>query len=161
MEYTLKNGAKVVIRHPDAEDAQGIISVISTADTESRFCAREPGEFQYTVEREREIIAYRTNSPDEAWFVAEYDGKLVGDGSVCRVGTKSRFRNRAKVGFIILNAYCGLGKGGKLMLECIGWCKEHGITQLELDVVTTNERAIRMYEGFGFEPVGTMPHPPR
>ena len=50
-----------------------------------------------------------------------------------------------------------MGIGGKLMLECLNWCKEHHILQVELDVVTTNERAISMYRGFGFEVVGTLP----
>lgn len=34
-------------------------------------------------------------------------------------------------------------------------CKEHGVTQIELDVVKNNERALKMYQGFGFKIVGT------
>lgn len=43
------------------------------------------------------------------------------------------------------------------MQECIKWCKERNVTQLELDVVKENDRAIKMYQGFGFEITGTIP----
>ena len=44
------------------------------------------------------------------------------------------------------------------MEECIKWCKEHDIEQVELDVVKDNERALQMYQGFGFEIVGILPN---
>lgn len=37
MEYLLKNGKNVVIRKPQPEDAEGIIHVMSIADTETLF----------------------------------------------------------------------------------------------------------------------------
>jgi len=44
------------------------------------------------------------------------------------------------------------------MQECINWCKEQGVEQLELEVVTQNSRAISMYKSFGFEIYGTKKH---
>ena len=41
------------------------------------------------------------------------------------------------------------------MEECIKWCRKMGVTQIELDVVKNNERALKMYKGFGFEIIGT------
>ena len=52
MEYKLKNGKNVNIRIPRIEDAQEIINVISTADRETLFLARNPGEFHPTLEKE-------------------------------------------------------------------------------------------------------------
>ena len=43
------------------------------------------------------------------------------------------------------------------MEECLKWCVENNVTQVELDVVATNQRALTMYKNFGFEVVGTMP----
>lgn len=43
-----------------------------------------------------------------------------------------------------------------MMQECIKWAKEHNVEQLELDVVTENQRAVKMYKNFGFKTVGTM-----
>lgn len=42
------------------------------------------------------------------------------------------------------------------MEECIAWCRSKGVTQLELDVVKENNRAIKMYQGFGFQITGTI-----
>ena len=42
--------------------------------------------------------------------------------------------------------------------ECIKWCKEKGVEQLELEVVTQNSRAISMYKNLGFEVYGTKKH---
>ena len=156
MHYSLKNGASVIIRKPTAKDAQDIISIISTADTETMFLARNPGEFCTTVEREGAIIEGVLNDADSTWFVAEYESRLVGQCSVGLVRRYQRYRHRAEVAFVILNDYQSLGIGGRMMEECIKWCREKNVTQLELDVVTTNQKALSMYQGFGFEVTGTM-----
>lgn len=92
---------------------------------------------------------------DVQWFVAEYEGSVVGQCSVGLVRRNARYRHRAAVAFVLLQKFCGLGIGGKMMEECVRWCKGKGVTQLELDVVKTNERAVQMYRGFGFEIIGT------
>lgn len=157
MEYQLKNGKTVTIRKPKPEDAESIINVMSIADIETRFLARNPGEFCTPVEREKEIINNVLNDNDVEWFVAEYESKVVGQCSVGLVRRTARYRHRAEVAFVILQEYCNLGIGGKMMEECINWCKAKNVTQMELDVVKENERAIKMYQGFGFEINGTIP----
>lgn len=157
MEYKLKNGKKIVIRKPVVSDAEDIISIISTADTETLFLARNPGEFCPTVQKEESVIDGILSDTDSTWFVAEYEGKLVGQCSVRLIRRYQRYRHRAEVAFVVLKEYCDLGIGGKMMEECIRWCKEKKITQIELDVVTTNERAVTMYQNFGFEVTGTLP----
>lgn len=157
MTYTLKNGKTVTIRKPTVQDAEGIISIISTADTESLFLAREPGEFCTPVEREKAVIQNVLNDEDSEWFVAEYEGKLVGQCSVGLVRRNLRYRHRAEAAFVIVKEYQGMGIGGKMMQECIRWCEDKKVAQMELDVVTANERALAMYRGFGFEVIGTMP----
>ena len=47
------------------------------------------------------------------------------------------------------------GIGKKMMHECIKWCEEKGVEQLELEVVTQNNRAVSMYENLGFQIYGT------
>lgn len=157
MRYTLKNQTTVTIRKPTVKDAQAIVSIISSADTETMFLARNPGEFCTTAEREEAIIESVLTDEDSAWFVAEYEGRLVGQCSVGLVRRYQRYRHRAEVAFVILKDYQGLGIGGKMMEECIKWCREKKVTQIELDVVATNQKALSMYRGFGFEVTGTLP----
>ncbi len=40
------------------------------------------------------------------------------------------------------------------MQGAIDWCRMKGVEQLELDVVTGNDRALAMYKSFGFEVCG-------
>ena len=155
MEYVLRNGKNVIVRKPNEDDAEALINVMTTADTETLFLARNPGEFCTPVEKEKQIIKNVLADNDVEWFVAEYENKVIGQCSVGLVRRTARYRHRAEVAFVILQDYCNLGIGGKMMEECIKWCKEHGITQIELDVVKNNERALKMYQGFGFEIIGT------
>lgn len=156
MDYILKNGKKVVIRKPQVDDAESIIHIISVADTETLFLARNPGEFSTTIEREKTVIQSILEDSHVAWYVAEIDGKVVGQCSVGLVRRNARYHHRAEVAFVILNEYCNLGIGGKMMLECINWCRDMGVTQIELVVVRENKRAVKMYEDFGFEITGTI-----
>lgn len=158
MEYRLRNGKSVVIRNVVAWDAEAVIHIISTADRESKFLARNPGELSITVEKERELIQGMLSDDNSEWYIAEYDQKAIGQCSVGLIRKNERFRHRAGVAFVILEEYCNLGIGGKMMEECIKWCKDKGVTQIELEVVKGNDRAIKMYQDFGFEIVGTMPN---
>lgn len=153
MEYVLKNGKTVLVRAPRAEDAEALVTLMQTADAQTRFLARNPGEFITTVAEERAIIEKNTGS----WFVAEYEGKIVGQCSVNFVRMRQRYLHRAMVAFTVLKDYWGLGIGGRMMQECLRWCESNGVEQVELDVVAENERALNMYKNFGFEIVGTLP----
>ncbi len=158
MKYSLKNGKSVTIRKPEVDDAEEIISVISIADEETVFLARNPGEFQSTLENEKNVIREVLNSTDIEWFIAEFEDKVVGQCSVGLVRGYQRYRHRAGVAFVLLEEYCNIGIGGKMMEECLKWCNENNVTQVELDVVKNNERALKMYQNFGFEIVGTIPN---
>ena len=157
MEYTLKNGKTVIIRKPTLDDAQAIIDIISVADTETKFLSRNPEEFKVTEEQEKEFIRNILEDNDQDWFVAEYDRQVVGQCSVGLIRKTERYRHRAEVTFVILKKYCGMGIGGKLMQQCINWCKDRNVTQIELNVVADNKQAINMYESFGFKTTGTVP----
>lgn len=157
MEHKLKNGKNIIIRKPVVEDAEAIINLISAADKETKFLARNPGEFSVTVEQEKTFITNILNDNGTEWFVAEHNGNVIGNCSVGLVGKSERLRHRAVVTFVLSKEYCGMGIGGKLMQQCIAWCKENKVTQIELEVVANNKRAINMYEGFGFKVTGTIP----
>ena len=79
MDYILKNGSTVTIRPPRVDDAAALIDLFTTADAETPFLGRNPGEFQYTVEEERHILENVLKENNSAWFVAEYQGKYSDD----------------------------------------------------------------------------------
>ncbi len=158
VEYKLKDGKKIIIREPMIDDAENIISLITKADIESLFLAREPGEFSTTLEREKEIIESIIKDTDSMWFVAEHDKKIVGQCSVGLIKRYLRYRHRAEIAFVIIDDYCNLGIGGKMMEQCLSWCQMHNIEQVELKVVSSNERAIKLYQNFDFKIIATIPN---
>ncbi len=157
MKYILKNGKTIVIRKVVVNDASSIINIISTADIETKFLARNPGEFCITEEQEKNFIRQILNNDNKEWYVVEYEGKIVGQCSVGLVSEYERYTHRAEASFVILKNFCGLGIGGKLMQECINWCNEKNVIQIELRVIADNKKAIDVYEAFGFNTIGTIP----
>ena len=157
MTYQLKNGETVTIRVPSPEDAAGLMHILTTADTESPFLIRNPGEFDCTEEQEAALVQSVLNDPGRQWYVAEYRGKLVGQSSAALVNRRQRCLHRGMVGFVLLKECWGLGIGSIMMENCLAWCREQGIEQVELEVVAGNERALRMYRRFGFQVTGTRP----
>jgi len=157
-ECILKDGQKLIVRTPEEGDAQGLINLIQTVDSETKFLAREPGEFNFTLEQETEFIRNNMNNENNLFLIAEIDGSIIGNCSVGIVMNNRRFLHRAALGIAVRRDYWNMGIGRNLMQECIKWCSEKGVEQLELEVVTQNNRAVSMYQSFGFEIYGTKKH---
>jgi RimJ/RimL family protein N-acetyltransferase len=157
-QFTLKNEETVLIRRLDVSDAAAMMDLMKTVVTETRFLGREPGEFTFTLEEEREIIKNKSQDPHSLWLTAEINGRLVASWSVGGIGNRKRFQHRASMGITILKEYWGLGLGSILMREGIAWCRKSGLEQIELDVVADNTRAIALYKKAGFEISGTKKH---
>lgn len=156
--YELKDGKKLIIRNPKLGDEEGLINQMKTVDNETRFLAREPGEFDFTLEQEREFIKNTMNNEHMQFLIGEIDGKIIANCSVGIISNNKRYRHRATMGIAICKEYWNKGIGKMMMHECIKWCKDKEIEQLELEVVTQNNRAISMYKSFGFQIYGTKKH---
>lgn len=154
-EYLLKDGQQFIVRAPKVNDAQGLIEQLKTVDTETKFLAREPGEFNFTIEQEEEFIKSSIANENSQFIVGEIDGNIIANCSVEIVMNNKRFLHRASMGITVRKAYWNRGIGKIMMKECIDWCKQKGVEQLELEVVAQNSRAISMYESFGFQQYGT------
>lgn len=157
-EYELKDGQKLIVRTPEIGDEEGLINLMQAVDGETKFLAREPGEFNFTQEQERKFISNIINSENSLFLVAELNGRIIANCSVGIVSNNKRFLHRASMGITVIKDYWNKGIGKNLMQECIEWCKEKGVEQLELEVVTQNNRAISMYQYFGFDIYGTKKH---
>lgn len=157
-DYILKDGQKLTVRIPEVSDAQGLINQMQAVDKETKFLAREPGEFNFTLEQESEFIRNSMNDENSHFLLGEINGRIIANCSVGLVMNKKRYLHRATMGIVVGKDYWNKGIGKKMMLECIKWCREKGIEQLELEVITQNNRAISMYESFGFEIYGTKKH---
>lgn len=157
-EYLLKGDRQLVVRTPELEDAEGLIDQMKIVDRETKFLAREPDEFNFTVEQERDFIRNCRHNEKICFLVGVLDGKIVSNCSVGLVMNNKRYLHRATMGIVVKKECWHMGIGKIMMQACIQWCKEKDVEQLELEVVTQNERAISMYKHFGFEIYGERKH---
>ncbi len=151
---TLKDGREVVVRSISPEDAEKMIAFVQGSDTESRFLAREPGEFTMTAAQERDFIRARLEDTRSLWLVAEVEGEIVASCNAGALRNLQRFRHRALLAVAVRQAFWRHGIGRRMMAETLRWCKENGFEQAELDVVADNDAATAMYESLGFETTG-------
>lgn len=88
---------------------------------------------------------------DDYVLVAELDGKVVGMVGV-HPFKSARQRHTACLGMMVRTEYQGQGIGKKLLENILdladNWLM---LVRIELDVTSDNERAIHLYNSFGFE----------
>ena len=64
----------------------------------------------------------------------------------------------ATIGVTVLRDYWNLGIGSAMLFELIQIAQTHGTEIVELEVAEGNERAIGLYEKFGFRVVSEKPN---
>ena len=154
----LKNGKTCVLRSVEPEDAERMIAYMKIMLGETPFLMRTPEEFDYTVEGEADVLRKRRDDPRALMIVAEADGEIIAASDVTPMGAKSRTLHRATLGMSVRKDYWSMGIGSVMMERLISHARQSGFEQIELEVVSTNRRAINLYTKFGFQVYGTRPH---
>ena len=158
IEYTLKDGRKLILRNAKESDAQEMLAFRVKSIGESDFLMQYPEEMaDYGIDKQLAFINRMIESPKDKMFTAIVDGKIAGTGQVS-FNTRIKTKHRANIGIALLKEYWGLGIGSAIFTEIIKSATEYGgITQLELEVVEGNNRAMALYKKFGFETVAEIP----
>ncbi len=90
-----------------------------------------------------------TLGPDTHVLVAEVDGKMV--GALHMQAFSGKRRHVASIGLMVHDGYSGRGVGKSLMRRMLDIADNHlDIKRLELELMESNGRALRLYESFGF-----------
>lgn len=152
-DYKL-GGKAVTLRNAEPDDAPELIALVNAFDGESTFLSREPGEFDMTEEKERAFLLECKENPDALYLVAEAGGRIVGTTNAQRMDRR-RYRHVAGLGLAVAKAHWGTGIGKALLTELLGFARENGVEKVELQVDTTNHRAIALYMSLGFTVEGT------
>ena len=69
-----------------------------------------------------------------------------------------RMSHRGEFGISLKKAWWGCGAASALTEAILAFAKENGFEQLNLEVRSSNARAIRLYEKYGFRKLCTFPH---
>ncbi len=150
----LKSGVELLVRNAVASDARALRDIMQRTHAETDYLLSYPDEQSLDDEQEARSLAETERSDNEVELVAVVDGWIVGSAGVTVVGGRRKVSHRARFGISVLQEYWELGIGRVLMETCIGCALRAGYTQLELEVVADNERALSLYRRAGFEEYG-------
>lgn len=154
-EHTLKDGRSLILRDPLLDDAEKLIDYLKIVGGETDFLlVDENGIAGLTLEAEQEWIASTLKNPNTKMFVGTVDGEIV---LVCdvRAAARERIAHIASISLSIKRDYWHLGIGTIAMQAMIDFAKStRKLRQLSLEVREGNDRAIRLYQRFGFLEVG-------
>lgn len=137
----------VIIREPHPTD----IPTLNAIHNDPRIAAQLL-QIPFTTDAER--TERLVQSPTQRMLVADLDGEPVG-----ALGLTIYTRRRAHVGAIGMAVRIdlhGQGIGRQLLAAAIDLADNwYNLHRIELEVYVDNERAIRLYQSFGFEVEGT------
>ncbi len=156
-EILLKDGRPCILRNGTGSDATEIYRSFNLTHGETEFLLSYPDENSFDIPQEERFLTEKEQGEREIELCAVLEGRIVGTAGIEAVGTKDKVTHRASFGISIEKAFWGLGIGLALTQACIECARAAGYSQLELDVVGTNERAISLYKGIGFVEYGRNP----
>lgn len=138
------------IRIADARDAGAIVSIILPIIREG---------LTYAVDSnmtEAEALAYWMGA-DKETFVAEQEGVILGTYFM-RPNQAGGGRHVCNCGFMTSAAASGRGIARRMCEHALEHARSRGYRAMQFNfVVSTNERAVRLWQSMGFEIVGRLP----
>lgn len=145
----------ITIREALAEDASQLIEYMKTVGAETENLSFGGEGLPVSIEQEAAFLEAVRQEKTSVHLAAFKDGEIIGDGSL--TGLPRRMSHRAELGLSVKKAYWNQGVGSALMRRLIQYAEENGIELLSLEVRSDNIRAVRLYESFGFQRIGTSP----
>jgi len=142
-----ENIGDYIIRRAEPKDARGIIMCMQSVMDERIYLV---GEYYLLTEKGEQE---RIRNPDDATFVCEKDGEIIGVLTLQR-GFHRKNRHTANLGIAIKKGQRHKGIGTKLMEKSFEWCRQNGIKKLNLEVFSSNTNAIALYKKLGFDEEG-------
>lgn len=152
----LKNGETAILRSPGPEDAAQMLENLKTTAAETDFMLRYPEECTMTTAQEVDFLQGIIASPNQLMILCEINGQIVGN---CYLSFQPfiKTRHRGYVAMGIVKAHWNKGIGTAMFRELFDFASKCRITQLELDVIEGNDRAMALYEKMGFRIAAEKP----
>jgi len=149
------NGINYTVRSAMDKDANDLSKLRLQIDGETENLDREEGEGFIDTTRFEEIIKTDTESPRNLFLVAVVNDRIVGF-SRCEGVYLKRVSHKVEFGVCVLKEFWGYRIGKNLLKESISWADVNSIKKMTLNVLETNDKAIKLYEKLGFEIEGVL-----
>lgn len=157
--FQSKNGKEFVLRSPRVEEAQISLDLMVQIATYSPYILSTPEEFKKrTLEGQQTWFQENAVSDAAIIFAVYHHEQMIG---FCngRSYKDIKRKHRADLGVFLLPDFRGYGLGMKMMEVLIENMKKFSnIKIIELDVMTNNITAMKMYEKLGFKSAGIFPN---
>ncbi|MCR4774737.1 MAG: GNAT family N-acetyltransferase [Saccharofermentans sp.] len=157
-EITLKDGRKCILRPNSSEYAAQMLDYLKETPAETDFLLRYPDEVKWTLEEEQKILDGLLENQYAIMMVAIVDGKVAGNAGVNGIGYQRKLWHRCSLAIALYKEYWGLGIGTAMLEYLTELAKQVGWTQIDLEVVEGNERALATYKKCGFVETGVRHH---
>ncbi len=131
----------------DAEAAAGVINAVIAERVYTLF------DQPFSVDEERQFIG--SLGPRQALFLAEIDGHAVGLQAVdLLLSFASAMRHVGTIGTWLRPEARGSGLGRRMARHSAAFARDQGYEKFVIQVLASNARALRFYEGLGFREIG-------
>jgi ribosomal protein S18 acetylase RimI-like enzyme len=138
------------VRSAKASDAPAIAAIILPIIREAATYTLDPDM------SETEALAYWMGR-DKETFVAEEDGVVLGSYYM-RPNQAGGGRHVCNCGYMTLASATGRGVARSMCEHSLGHARSRGYRAMQFNfVVSTNERAVALWQSLGFEIVGRLP----
>lgn len=148
--FTDRAGRALTLRVAEPADAPGLIGLSNSIRAEGvfyvaddpRLTSEDYAEYLRLLDGERHLVLLAT------------DGERVVGTLTAIGGGLRKTRHVAEIGIGVAAGWRDAGLGSALLTTAIEWCRQRGLVKLELSVFANNERAIRLYQRYGFREEG-------
>ena len=138
------------VRAAKASDAGNIAAIILPIIREAATYTLDPDM------SETEALAYWMGR-DKETFVAEEDGVVLGSYYM-RPNQAGGGRHVCNCGYMTLASATGRGVARSMCEHSLGYARSRGYRAMQFNfVISTNERAVALWQSLGFEIVGRLP----
>jgi ribosomal protein S18 acetylase RimI-like enzyme len=140
----------MIIRRAVAADAEAIAAVILPT-------IRDGTTYALDVDMSEAAALAYWMGPDRETFVAEEDGRVVGTYFI-RTNQAGGGRHVCNCGYVTSPAASGRGIARRMCEHSLAHARERGYRAMQFNfVVSTNTRAVSLWQSLGFEIVGRLP----
>lgn len=145
---------EITYREAEPSDAEALLVYMKQVGSESDNLSFGAEGLSFTTQQEEAILDSIRNNPRSTMLLALDGNEIVGNASINGSG-RPRFAHRYNLAITVRKSHWGQGIGSGLMERLIVFAKKAGAEVVSLEVCSDNERAIALYQKFGFEKFGT------
>mgnify|MGYP000928640406 CR=1 FL=1 len=150
-----KEGKEVIIRTANEDDASNLIKLKKSYIRNTSSIPLHEFEYTNTPEQEAAWIKNYTENQNSLLLLAEHDNKLIGNIDLTG-NQRKKLYHTGMIGMGIAPDWQNRKIGSLLMEHTIKWAFKSPLSIIWLEVYSTNNGGIKLYEKFGFEACGLI-----